>query len=158
MEDLSRRIDHEHRSFDNVRRVIRAEMEGVRRIMRAFASTFHSFDSAFNQDVLEGEDIRIHMKKIIILDDGEVCSICLQDMNVGDHGLVLKCYHIFHEKCMLEWAKRKPNCPVCRHDVQKDRKQKLKRKRLTYHDEQVKPPKTKITRTRLRKKKMRFRF
>ncbi|KAI3964462.1 hypothetical protein MKX01_007152 [Papaver californicum] len=72
-----------------------------------------------------------HMKKIVVLDDAEVCSVCLQDIDVGDDDVVvLKCNsHTFHKKCMQEWSKKQPNCPLCRHDMRKDLTKKLKRKR-----------------------------
>ncbi|KAI3862915.1 hypothetical protein MKW98_011954 [Papaver atlanticum] len=89
----------------------------------------------YSNEELSGEDIRRHMNKIIVLDDGEVCSVCLQDMNVDDHAAVLKCSHVFHEKCVEEWAERKPSCPLCRHDI---RKENIKRKRPKHHDEELK--------------------
>ncbi|KAI3927704.1 hypothetical protein MKW92_031410 [Papaver armeniacum] len=135
MADLRETIDHISRSFDNLRRLIRGGMEDVSRTTRAFEElvsrttrAFEESDSTFNSL----DYIRSHMKKIIVLDEGEVCSVCLQDMIVGDHAILLKCSHIFHQNCMLEWAKRKPSCPLCRHDVRKDRQQQVKRKRLTY--------------------------
>ncbi|KAI3875092.1 hypothetical protein MKW98_019665 [Papaver atlanticum] len=85
------------------------------------------------------QDIESHMKKIVVLDDGEVCSVCLQDINVGDENTrVLKCSHIFHHRCMSEWSKRKPNCPLCRHDVRTDRQPNLKRKRLLHEAQELK--------------------
>ncbi|KAI3894353.1 hypothetical protein MKW92_026970 [Papaver armeniacum] len=74
-----------------------------------------------------------HMKKIIVLDDAEVCSICLQDIDVGANGVtVLNCNsHIFHKKCALEWSMHKSNCPLCRHDIWKEEPQ---RKRKRSHD------------------------
>ncbi|MCL7033607.1 hypothetical protein MKW94_019180 [Papaver nudicaule] len=88
--------------------------------------------------------IKSHTEKIIVLDDEEVCSVCLQDLNGGE-AVVLKCSHTFHEKCMSEWSKRKPNCPMCRHDMRKDRQQKLKRKRSTHDDKEVTRQRTKTT-------------
>ncbi|KAI3865345.1 hypothetical protein MKW92_016204 [Papaver armeniacum] len=76
-------------------------------------------------DQKEEEDVTSHLKKISVLDDAENCSICLhQYMNGGDDdAVVLKCWHVFHERCILEWSKRKPNCPVCRHDMRKEKLQ-----------------------------------
>ncbi|KAI3971145.1 hypothetical protein MKW92_002507 [Papaver armeniacum] len=108
--------------------------------------SFPSDDSLFeaeleeliNKELLERKEIESHMKKIIVLDDAEVCSVCLQDIDVGDeHVQVLSCNsHIFHEMCMQEWSRRKPNCPLCRHDMREDRQRKLKRKRLSHDDDQ----------------------
>ncbi|KAI3923366.1 hypothetical protein MKW98_026959 [Papaver atlanticum] len=90
------------------------------------------------QLLLEQEEIESHMKKIVVLDDAEVCSVCLQDIDVGDENVtVLNCNsHIFHKKCMQEWSRRKPNCPLCRHDMREERQPKLKRKRLPHHDDE----------------------
>ncbi|KAI3882231.1 hypothetical protein MKX03_009551 [Papaver bracteatum] len=70
-----------------------------------------------------------YMKKIIVLDDAEVCSICLQDIDVGANGVaVFKCNsHIFHKECVDEWSMHKPNCPLCRHDMWKEPQRKRKR-------------------------------
>ncbi|KAI3862916.1 hypothetical protein MKW98_011955 [Papaver atlanticum] len=115
-----REIEHRlRRDSEELEGLRRAQEEYYSRLMRA--SVELEFIIHRNEELLEGEDIKSHMKKIIVLDDGEVCSVCLQDMNVGDHAVILKCSHIFHEKCTLEWANRKPNCPLCRHDVRKDR-------------------------------------
>ncbi|MCL7023292.1 hypothetical protein MKW94_007416 [Papaver nudicaule] len=90
-------------------------------------------------------DVESHMQKIVVSDaDAEVCSICLQGMMNGggadDEAVVLKCGHTFHHKCMVEWSKRKPNCPLCRHDIRKDCQQNHKRKRLSHDDEELDRP------------------
>ncbi|MCL7038166.1 hypothetical protein MKW94_012167 [Papaver nudicaule] len=98
-------------------------------------------ENTVEDECFEREDIESCMKKIVVLDDSEVCSVCLQDMNGGGGGggdaVVLKCWHTFHEKCMLEWFRRKPTCPLCRHDVRKDCQQNLKRKRLSHDNEEL---------------------
>ncbi|KAI3902860.1 hypothetical protein MKW92_028021 [Papaver armeniacum] len=68
------------------------------------------------------------LKKVVVLDDGDVCSICLQDIDTagggggGDDGgaRVLNCSHTFHSGCISRWKKRKTNCPLCRHDMHKE--------------------------------------
>mmetsp|Transcript_8008 Transcript_8008/g.12106 ORF Transcript_8008/g.12106 Transcript_8008/m.12106 type:complete len:364 (-) Transcript_8008:118-1209(-) len=54
--------------------------------------------------VLEQEDLA----------EGAECAICLEDLQVGDRGVVLSCGHCFHTKCINSWAKRKAECPTCR--------------------------------------------
>ncbi|OMJ80656.1 hypothetical protein SteCoe_19033 [Stentor coeruleus] len=44
----------------------------------------------------------------------ETCSICLDDFNSSDRIRKLKCNHIFHTKCIDEWALSHPTCPVCK--------------------------------------------
>ena len=40
-----------------------------------------------------------------------ICSICLEEN--ANHKL-LNCDHYFHKKCIDEWVKIKPICPLCR--------------------------------------------
>ena len=40
------------------------------------------------------------------------CAICLETDK--DRNIQLNCGHIFHEKCIDEWTRIKPICPLCR--------------------------------------------
>ncbi|GAP86867.1 putative RING finger protein [Rosellinia necatrix] len=42
------------------------------------------------------------------------CTICIQDVGVGDEVIVLPCKHWFHEECVSLWLKQHNSCPVCR--------------------------------------------
>ncbi|KAI0597009.1 hypothetical protein F4775DRAFT_271771 [Biscogniauxia sp. FL1348] len=42
------------------------------------------------------------------------CTICIDDMNLGDEAIVLPCKHWFHEECVVLWLKEHNSCPVCR--------------------------------------------
>ena len=42
----------------------------------------------------------------------EFCAICLDEILTD--GLKLMCGHKFHRDCILEWAKKNNNCPICR--------------------------------------------
>ncbi|KAI3964473.1 hypothetical protein MKX01_007163 [Papaver californicum] len=142
MEDLGEIADDFIRSVeDMIRRVedLTNSVDDLMESVRPFSEVELTFDNVYRTELVEGEDMKSHMKKVIVLDDEEVCSICLQDMNGGGGGgvdndaVVLKCWHTFHEKCTLEWSKRKPNCPLCRHDM---RKENIKRKRLSHQDDE----------------------
>ncbi|KAI3927729.1 hypothetical protein MKW92_009347 [Papaver armeniacum] len=137
IDNYNREREEHYRRMEEVSGLIRDEQENINGLRRVLVEHGLYFHSVSNRELLEGEDIKSHMKNIIFLDDGEVCPVCFQDMNVG--AVVLKCSHVFHENCVLEWAKRKPNCPVCRHDMRKDRQQKLKPKRLTYPESRTPP-------------------
>ena len=42
------------------------------------------------------------------------CNICSQDYIATDVVSLLECTHLFHTKCIREWAHYKPDCPLCR--------------------------------------------
>lgn len=46
------------------------------------------------------------------------CMICLEELDFTKNNeyIRLKCHdsHIFHNKCLLTWCKKKINCPICK--------------------------------------------
>lgn len=61
--------------------------------------------------------------------DTQSCVICYDDYkkNHDNECLLLKCGHIFHEKCITPWINEHRNCPTCRekaiihiHNIQDD--------------------------------------
>ncbi|KAI8954096.1 hypothetical protein F4801DRAFT_46421 [Xylaria longipes] len=42
------------------------------------------------------------------------CTICIDEVKVGDEVMVLPCNHWFHEECASLWLKQHNSCPVCR--------------------------------------------
>ncbi|KAL7926304.1 hypothetical protein ACQKWADRAFT_179728 [Trichoderma austrokoningii] len=47
------------------------------------------------------------------------CTICIDDMKVGDLAAFLPCKHWFHEACVVLWLKEHNTCPVCRASIEK---------------------------------------
>lgn len=45
------------------------------------------------------------------------CTICIDEMKVGDEAVVLPCKHWFHEQCVVLWLKQHNTCPICRAPV-----------------------------------------
>lgn len=44
----------------------------------------------------------------------EECSICTDKYDKKENVSVLNCGHVYHPKCIKEWGKYKPSCPVCK--------------------------------------------
>lgn len=42
------------------------------------------------------------------------CTICIDDMKLGDEACVLPCKHWFHNDCVVLWLREHNSCPVCR--------------------------------------------
>ena len=53
------------------------------------------------------------------LEKQQYCSICLEDFEVGEEIIELRCdsKHIFHLDCIKGWAKKNKTCPLCRSDI-----------------------------------------
>lgn len=46
--------------------------------------------------------------------DMSPCCVCLDSLTNKSPVVALQCSHRFHECCILDWFKRKRQCPVCR--------------------------------------------
>ncbi|KAG0441971.1 E3 ubiquitin-protein ligase SIRP1 [Dictyocoela muelleri] len=46
------------------------------------------------------------------------CSVCINDINIGEKAVKLLCKHIFHKKCIYRWMRVQKSCPICRKDVE----------------------------------------
>lgn len=43
------------------------------------------------------------------------CSICLENLKVGEYQKTLECNHCFHKKCIDHWFRKNNDvCPMCR--------------------------------------------
>lgn len=52
------------------------------------------------------------------LEDVVMCSICLEEYEVGEQLRLLPCKHCFHTDCILPWlTQRSPMCPLCKCDI-----------------------------------------
>ncbi|KAK7276294.1 hypothetical protein RIF29_17433 [Crotalaria pallida] len=47
-------------------------------------------------------------------DDELTCSVCLEQVNVGDTLRSLPCLHQFHANCIDPWLRQQGTCPVCK--------------------------------------------
>jgi hypothetical protein len=51
--------------------------------------------------------------------EAQSCCICLNEMKINDECALLKCKHIFHNRCITQWLENKRICPFCRSDIDK---------------------------------------
>ena len=49
----------------------------------------------------------------------EECSICQENMLVGNTVLKLACRHAYHAECVQTWLERHNTCPLCRNEMPK---------------------------------------
>lgn len=55
-----------------------------------------------------------------MMGDGKAeCTICIDDMHLGDEVTVLPCNHWFHGECVVLWLKEHNTCPICRAPIEK---------------------------------------
>ena len=55
---------------------------------------------------------------------GGGCSICLENFNKKSKVAITTCKHVFHYKCIREWAFKNilcPKCPNCNHEILKEK-------------------------------------
>ena len=49
------------------------------------------------------------------------CTVCIDDVGLGDEVVVLPCKHWFHDGCVVLWLKEHNTCPICRASVEGER-------------------------------------
>jgi hypothetical protein len=45
------------------------------------------------------------------------CCICLSEIKLKQKTILIKCGHMYHDKCLIEWLGKIKNCPMCRYDL-----------------------------------------
>lgn len=48
------------------------------------------------------------------------CSVCMDDVHIGDEVVLLPCNHWFHETCAGAWLSEHNTCPICRKGIEGD--------------------------------------
>lgn len=51
------------------------------------------------------------------------CSICMDEVNIGEEVTVLPCKHWFHHQCVSAWLGEHDTCPHCRKSISKPSEQ-----------------------------------
>ena len=45
------------------------------------------------------------------------CIFCVKDIQIDTNCFLLRCGHLIHEKCLIEWTKEHKICPVCEFEI-----------------------------------------
>ncbi|RDX97241.1 putative E3 ubiquitin-protein ligase RHB1A, partial [Mucuna pruriens] len=51
--------------------------------------------------------------EVLVIEEEDVCPICLEEYDVENPRNLTKCEHHFHLSCILEWMERSDSCPIC---------------------------------------------
>ena len=80
---------------------------------------------------------KINLKKIPAKFYLERCPICLGEYSEKPRKslTMLRCQHIFHRKCIMEWFMSASTCPNCRYDFPTDNQLYEEYKRLLENEE-----------------------
>jgi E3 ubiquitin-protein ligase RNF115/126 len=61
---------------------------------------------------------KINVTKEMLGDNGKAeCSICMDEVHLGDEVTQLYCKHWFHEQCVKAWLGEHDTCPHCRKGI-----------------------------------------
>eukprot|EP00586_Coscinodiscus_wailesii_P022068 CAMPEP_0172502116 /NCGR_PEP_ID=MMETSP1066-20121228/156892_1 /TAXON_ID=671091 /ORGANISM="Coscinodiscus wailesii, Strain CCMP2513" /LENGTH=361 /DNA_ID=CAMNT_0013277257 /DNA_START=42 /DNA_END=1127 /DNA_ORIENTATION=+ len=52
-----------------------------------------------------------------VMDEGELCSICLCEYEHDEVAVRIPCGHVYHDSCLLEWTENHVRCPLCNTDL-----------------------------------------
>ncbi|KAG5961518.1 hypothetical protein E4U58_004242 [Claviceps cyperi] len=73
-----------------------------------------------SEEALRRLDRRVVDKQMLGPEGTAECSICIDEMVIGQIAVTLPCKHWFHEDCVVLWLKEHNTCPVCRTPVEKN--------------------------------------
>lgn len=59
-------------------------------------------------------DSRHELRLVTVVEEGEVCAVCLELMPVGSKAKQLPCKHFYHDECLSGWVEKANSCPMCR--------------------------------------------
>jgi len=60
------------------------------------------------------DDIELSRKALPTLEEEpNVCSICLDEFTDPDPAMATACFHSYHLQCIMQWAQRSRECPLC---------------------------------------------
>jgi hypothetical protein len=65
------------------------------------------------------------------------CSICLDELVIGQPAMRIPCGHLYHEDCIKDWLKKSNECPVCRFELPTDDAEYERGRRLRMADRKI---------------------
>ena len=71
-------------------------------------------ESLENNENTKKPDQILKIKFTPFKDGDKECSICMEKFKKNDMVTDIKCKHLFHKDCIMEWGKYKNECPNCR--------------------------------------------
>lgn len=92
--------------------------------LHKYKGSSHSSQSGWSSQQQETSSSSVNEKKQDLGDsngstqnteDELTCSVCLEQVNVGDLLRSLPCLHQFHAGCIDPWLRQQGTCPVCKH-------------------------------------------
>ena len=74
-----------------------------------------------NEDAIENlKEFKVEKKHFTENEEKKLvppsCAICTFEMK--DKAVSLKCNHLFHKECLIEWLRINGICPVCRKEIE----------------------------------------
>ena len=67
-------------------------------------------------ETLEKRQLSLKLTEQLVTDSllCDPCVICLEKYKKTDKITTLKCNHVFHHVCIVEWTQKNKSCPLCR--------------------------------------------
>ena len=66
------------------------------------------------------DEVLSHCADVVITKlkgEPESCTVCMEEMKIGDRILILPCIHKFHKDCILTWLRQSGKCSECRTSI-----------------------------------------
>ncbi|KAL6566477.1 hypothetical protein OROGR_002092 [Orobanche gracilis] len=111
-------------SHDSIHLHFRVEVLNMRIHMhtldqnRAIGSAFQRSIQEDGARMVPAVDSSIEsLEKKMVMDTGNSCCVCLEDICRGCEGLFMPCLHVFHGDCIKKWLRTSHYCPVCRFEM-----------------------------------------
>lgn len=71
-------------------------------------------------EICKNTKVKLVNQESPLLED-DICSICIEPIEVGDIITITLCEHQYHNTCIRQWLKYSMICPLCRRDLEKNK-------------------------------------